>query len=328
MKIEYEPWQPEGESLAIVRRAERICADYADQGYDLTLRQLYYQFVARALIPNTQQSYKRLGSLVNKGRMAGLLDWDYIVDRTRNLQSLSHWAEPAEIIEGSAYQYRIDKWASQPFRVEVWVEKEALAGVVQRAADEYDVAWFSCRGYVSQSEMWGAAQRLGRYIANDQRVVILHLGDHDPSGIDMTRDIRDRLTQFIAVDANPDQPDHEATMEDIGLDQFDGFAPLKVRRIALNYEQVRAYRPPPNPTKTTDSRAREYIKEYGTESWELDALEPAVLSQLIADGVGSVLDQDRYDREAGRERRERRTLQRISDNYSEVAEFVARGDQS
>lgn len=324
MRITYETWNPAGESLAIVEKAAEICADYAAQGYDLTLRQLYYQFVARDLIANTQQSYKRLGDIVNKARMGGWLDWDYIVDRTRNLRGTSHWTDPSSVIDSAAYGYRIDKWTDQPVRVEVWVEKEALAGIIERAARRHDLNWFSCRGYVSQSEMWAAAQRIGRYIQAGQRVVILHLGDHDPSGIDMSRDIRDRLTGFIGTDLAGALGGYTPSemLDLLADDEFDGEQPLEVRRIALTYDQVQQYSPPPNPAKLTDSRASSYLRLYGRESWELDALDPAVLEQLVTEGVESVQDVARYDGRVAQEAEERHVLARIASRYDDVAAYV------
>lgn len=156
MKRSYEEWNPRGEAVRIVAAAEQICRSYRTQGYDLTLRQLYYQFVARGYLPNHQRSYDRLGSIINKARMSGMLDWDYIVDRTRNLRGTSHWDDPSSVISSAANGYRNDKWADQPARVELWVEKEALAGVIERTANELDLDWFACRGYVSQSEQWAA----------------------------------------------------------------------------------------------------------------------------------------------------------------------------
>ena len=181
------------DTLAVLRQANTIINLYESQGYQLTLRQLYYQFVARDLIPNTERSYKKLGNIISDGRLAGFIDWDTIEDRTRNLRKLSHWDDPAEIIKSAYMSFAIDKWDRQPNRVEVWVEKEALAGVVQRVCERHDVPFFSCRGYVSQSEMYSAANRLAHYMDMGQDVTIIHLGDHDPSGIDMTRDIKGRL---------------------------------------------------------------------------------------------------------------------------------------
>jgi hypothetical protein len=302
VKIKYEDWAPGTAALRTVEQAETICADYARQGYDLTLRQLYYQFVARDLIPNTQQSYKNLGSIINRARLAGLLDWNYIVDRTRNLRGVSHWTTPASVINSAAYGFRLDKWADQPTRVEIWVEKEALAGVVERVGTERDVDYFSCRGYVSQSELWGAGQRLKTAILADQNVVILHLGDHDPSGVDMTRDITDRLTQFIGYRAE---------------------RRLEVRRIALNMDQVQRYNPPPNPAKLTDSRATGYIAEHGHESWELDALDPATLSALITSHIDDIVDHDLYEAQQAAEAEHRQLLTSAAERWTEVVDFLA-----
>lgn len=170
-KIKYQdlPILRNTDHLAVVAHANTIIAEYQDQGFVLTLRQLYYQFVSRDLIPNTQREYKRLGGIINDARLVGLIDWLALEDRTRNLQSLSHWTSPTEIIEAVSAQYRTDRWAAQPHRVEVWIEKDALAGVIEGVCHELDVPYFSCRGYTSQSEMWGAGMRLRQHARAGQR---------------------------------------------------------------------------------------------------------------------------------------------------------------
>ena len=155
-------------SLDIIRQANAIIRDYAAQGFRLTLRQLYYQFVARDLIPNTQRSYKRLGNIISDARLAGLVDWDAIEDRTRNLESNPHWDDPAAIIAAAARSFRLDKWETQPCRVEVWIEKEALVGVIERICRNLDVDYFACRGYVSQSEQHAAGKRFAGYLQDGQ----------------------------------------------------------------------------------------------------------------------------------------------------------------
>ena len=242
-------------SLTIIEQANAIIADYAGQGFNLTLRQLYYQFVSRDLVANKQKEYKRIGSVINDGRLAGLIDWNAIEDRTRNLRGLSHWDNPAEIVDAAVNSYKRDKWENQPYRPEVWIEKDALTGVISGICNRLDVPFFSCRGYTSQSELWSAARRCRTWNTCDQKPFIIHLGDHDPSGIDMTRDITDRFSMFGAG--------------------------TEVKRIALNMDQVDEFNPPPNPAKTTDSRYEMYIADYGSESWELDALEPKVIVDLI-----------------------------------------------
>jgi hypothetical protein len=331
VRIKYEDWKPGVEASQVIAQANAICRDYQQQGFDLTLRQLYYQFVARDLIPNTQQSYKRLGDIINKARLAGLLDWDYIVDRTRNLRGNSHWDTPESIIRSAARSFAIDKWAGQPRRVEVWVEKDALAGIVGRVAGRADVDYFACRGYVSQSELWSAAQRQMRYIAAGQGVTVLHLGDHDPSGIDMTRDIRDRLQNFLEVDwLNAHADDFEGTsvlVKEIraAMEGWVGGEPIEVRRIALNYDQVEQYSPPPNPAKLTDSRASSYVRDHGFESWELDALDPTTLANLIQSHIDDIQDPDLYFDKLREEQTHRELLDATSARWGEVVDMLAGG---
>jgi hypothetical protein len=185
-------------SKEMIAQANVIIDEYTAQGFVLTLRQLYYQMVARDIIVNTVQSYKRLGSILNDARYAGLVDWSALEDRTRNLESLSHWDDPADAVESIADQYAIDKWQGQAYRPEIWVEKEALAGVVERAASLNDLGYLSCRGYMSASEMYGAAQRIRARRRKGQKSVIIYLGDHDPSGLDMSEnDIPGRFQIFL-----------------------------------------------------------------------------------------------------------------------------------
>lgn len=291
-KIQYENLNIGPRILAVIEQANAIIETYAAQGYDLTLRQLYYQFVSRDLIANKQKEYNRLGDIVSKGRRAGLIDWTAIVDRTRSLRSLANWTSPNEIIDGAASQFRLDLWRTQSVYVEVWFEKDALMGVFERAANRYRIPFFSCRGYTSDSEVWVAAQRLSR-ISRRRDVVVLHFGDHDPSGLDMTRDITDRLRLF-------------------GADSVD------VRRLALNMDQVEQYDPPPNPAKETDSRFAKYLDLYGDESWELDALEPTVLARLITDEVSELIDKPEWAIQREAEARAKAELRSIAKQYPAV----------
>lgn len=295
-RIAYEDWRPTDKSLSIIQIANRICSEYQAQGYDVTLRQLYYQFVARDYLANNQKNYKSLGATLDRARKAGLLDWNYIVDRTRNLMGFNTVETPGELIEQQQHQYHIDLWEGQDERVEVWVEKEALAGVIQRSASAYGVDFFSCRGYVSQSELHSAALRHRRYERLGQQVTVIHLGDHDPSGIDMTRDVQDRLELFQA---------HTV-----------------VERIALNWDQIDEYNPPPNPAKLTDSRAKGYINEYGSHSWELDALNPETLDALIRSAIRPHLDEDLYDARLRQQEKGRDALSVIAERWDEVETFI------
>ena len=310
MKCCFTPKRFQGKTQELIDQANVIVDDYMGQGLCLTLRQLYYRLVAAALIPNTQKSYKRVGSVVNDARLAGLIDWDAIEDRTRNTIENGHWDSPARILDSVVDSYAIDKWADQPHRVEVWIEKEALAGVFEPVCAELDVTLFPCRGYTSQSEMYGAGQRLRAYADDGQDPVILHFGDHDPSGIDMTRDIGDRLELFSG------HGDRIA----MNIEELLGGCSVQVERIALNMEQVEQYDPPPNPAKTTDSRFNGYALEYGEDSWELDALDPSVLAALIREHVTNYRDDDLWEAAVAREEEGRAQLASVRDEFDAGSE--------
>lgn len=323
------------DSLAIIDQAVSICAEYQRAGYDLTLRQLYYQFVARGIILNKQSEYKRLGGIINDARLAGLIDWSYLIDRTRNIEERGHWEHPRDIIEAVADQFHVDYWKEQPVHPEVWVEKEALAGVVEGVTHDYDVTSLACRGYMSQSEQWGASQRFLKHIKRGQRVVIIHLGDHDPSGVDMSRDNADRIELFLSVDLMREAirlgygnitPSVKGVFDwarehyGIGGDFFSD--PLfELRRIALNMDQIEQYDPPPNFAKITDSRAKSYIEEYGEDSWELDALPPDVLSTLISEEIETLMDEDAFADAKAKEIEYRNRIHRLLAEHGDLLDI-------
>lgn len=296
-KIAFQPINFQKSTLAKIALANQIINLYQDQGYRLTLRQLYYQMVARDLIPNNQKSYKNLGRIVGDGRLAGLIDWDGIEDRLRNLVMNSHWETPDQIIRSAGYSFRIDKWRNQPNRIEIWVEKDALSGVLEPVARRHDVGFFAARGYPSLSEMYSAGKRFAEYANGDQEVTILHLGDHDPSGMDMTRDIKERVEMFA--------------------DEW-----IDVDRLALNWEQIDLYDPPPNFAKQTDSRFAGYAEQYGNESWELDALEPAVLESLVEAAILELRDDKQWQIDEQNEKEIRNQINNAANKWDKVEKFL------
>jgi len=298
-KIQYKAINFQQKSLDLIELINGVIAEYSGQGYELTLRQAYYQLVARGYIPNNERSYKNIGSLINDGRLAGLIDWNSITDRTRNIRRNSHWDNPQEVIHSATYSYMLDKWMGQPNYVEVWVEKDALVDIVGQVCDPLDTPYFSCRGYTSQSEMWMAAQRFIRQEKREARYII-HLGDHDPSGIDMTRDIQERLEMFGAN--------------------------VYVKRVALTMDQVNTYNPPPNPAKVTDSRCGKYIDQFGDESWELDALEPKVITKLITQEVIKYRDNAIYQSVCDKEEKEKDELRMLEYEYDRAIAYLESED--
>lgn len=280
--------------MDIIMKANRILDDYERQGFKLTLRQLYYQFVSSdSDFPNTDQSYKRLGSIITDARLAGLISFERIEDRGRVVDTPYTQNDPRTVLDGIHHHYVEDLWRDQDVYVEVWVEKDALSSVIERPCNQLQVPFMACKGYMSASAAWGAGQRFKQAGERDKDCVLIHLGDHDPSGLDMTRDNHERLELFS--------------------EQL-----IDVRRVALNMDQVERYSPPPNPTKLTDSRAGDYIGMHGRQSWELDALTPSIIGKLITDEVRSLIDSTTWNKVVERQARNRTEIKKVSENAPEV----------
>jgi len=256
-------------NIAMIETINRILDEYRIQGFRLSLRQLYYQLVSRDYIPNNLRSYKNIGNLVSNARQAGLIDWNMIEDRNRETAIPAHWESPAQIVEAAANQFRIDKWLDQPFHIEVMVEKDALSGVLQPVCRQLDIGITANKGYSSSSTMYEIGKRIYDQRISGKNICILYLGDHDPSGIDMTRDVRERLQMYSRIN-------------------------IEVIRLALNWEQIELWQPPENPAKDTDARYSAYVSQYGESSWELDAVEPGQLASLVRTAVQNRLDNTRW----------------------------------
>lgn len=273
MKYSYKEIDFSDASLVMIKRIDSICTEYRKSGFILTVRQLYYQLVARGVIENTEKSYKRITGLTNDARMAGLVDWAAIEDRTRSFIRRQRWNSGADIVDACVKSYHEDRWDNQDSRVFVIVEKEALAGVLEGVCNRFDVPLLAARGYPSGTVLREfTIDDLVPAVDAGQHITILHLGDHDPSGIDMSRDLTDRINVFA-----------EQAVEGIEL-----------IRIALNMDQIRQQRPPENPAKVTDSRFKSYMKEYGSKSWELDALTPQYLNDLVERNIEQNIDDEKW----------------------------------
>lgn len=183
MLIKYQDFNFRGETLKIIEKANEIIEDFENQGYTLSLRQLYYQFVAGDLIENSEKSYKRLGNMITDGRLAGEISWTAIEDRNRTSARENEGNEDEEeAVSGIEYHIRYNAWQRQDHYIEVWVEKDALLSVVSRACDEWDVPNMACKGYLSASEAWRAGERFKAKYNQGKECILIHLGDHDPSG--------------------------------------------------------------------------------------------------------------------------------------------------
>lgn len=297
-KVKYRTINFRDESRALIDESNTIIADYQKDGYRLTLRQLYYQLVTRNTIRNEEKAYKKLSALLTDARYAGLVDWDAIEDRVRQPRSQSEWSNLRSIVSAAIHSYRLPRWKGQKNYIELWTEKDAIANVLSPIAEDYHVTLMVNRGYSSASAMREAALRFKRRLIPDEveypegtrgysehrqrRLTLLYLGDLDPSGEDMARDIKARFTEFGA--------------------------PVRVRKIGLTYAQVQQYSPPPNPAKMADPRAEKYIAKYGRSSWEVDALPPRVLKQIIEGEIAKLLNRPLMDAIIAREEEDKELL--------------------
>lgn len=266
-------------------RAREIAGEY---GGNLTVRQLYYQLVARGYIENSFRSYQRLVTYLTDARLSGDFPFEWLIDRTREATPGEYTGNQDYVdgaLKGAADDLRHaperflwrDRWYGQPLHVSVWVEKEALAGVFDDPCKQLGVATFVLRGYASLSALSQWVDHTSEAYSDApfiQECVVLYFGDHDPDGWEIPRSA-ERNIEAIANVRGIDLP------------------PVRFERVALLREQIRQYRPPPFPAKETSSRFRSYIDEHGvTDAWELDALRPDVLQRLIRESVDAYFDHD------------------------------------
>lgn len=286
------------DSIALINIANAIIDEYQGAGYTLTIRQLYYQLVARDHIANNLKEYKRVASLFNDARLAGEMDWDAIEDRTREFVRRSRWSSGSGILHSAADSFHMDMWENQNSRPFVIVEKEALVGVFERVCNKYDVPLLAARGYPSVSVVREFVEEdVLPAIHDDKQVVILHFGDHDPSGIDMSRDLQERFDLFLESYAGQ----YEFT------------------RCALNMDQIKRQRPPENPAKTTDSRFDSYRRKFGTSSWELDALTPTYLSNLLKEHIELSIDGHAWEKRRAQIEGIRSRIRAIANEFEDAA---------
>lgn len=295
MKQQYlTPKNWSGRKRQVFEKVKEVVDEFQSQGYRMTLRQLYYQLVSRDVIPNLASEYAKLSTLLTEARMYGYIDWDFIEDRIRVPKKHGEWNDIDHIVRSAIASYRRDRWQDQDNYLEVWVEKDALSGVLQPITERYHVNLMVNRGYSSSSAMHDASIRFKREEEKGKSTYILYLGDHDPSGMDMVRDIQERMKIFGSE--------------------------VEVKRIALNMDQIQQFNPPPNPAKITDPRANKYIAEFGSTSWELDALSPRDLNTLLDTHIQELMDIEAYNHWCRLEEHEKQELVKLS-NQIDVSEI-------
>lgn len=255
-------------NIILLEDIKEVLEEYEIKEIRVTLRQLYYQLVSRNILQNKTKEYSKLSSLLTKARYAGEIDWRSIEDRLRIPRKPVTFENIEELIENAVIWYKLDRWSNQECYVEVWTEKDALSSIIAPITDKWQILLSVNRGYASASSMHESSER---FLKKDTKEnLILYLGDHDPSGLDMVRDINERLYEFgVNVNVHP---------------------------IALTRNQIEKYNPPPNPAKISDPRAKWYLENFGNKSWEVDALRPEVLEELIETNILKYLDVEKYNK--------------------------------
>lgn len=287
MKVPFRDKRFSSQSLALLYQVQRIIAEYMAQDIAMTLRQLYYQLVSRGYIENTQRAYAKLSRLLTDARYCGEVDWDAIEDRIRVPRRPSQFENVLDLIRCAKASYRLDRWEGQKYYVELFTEKDALSSVLHPITQKWHIYFNVNRGYASATAMYDAAKRYIHETNKEKKPILLYLGDHDPSGLDMIRDIRDRLEEFEVLD-------------------------LALIHIALTTKQVKQHNPPPNPAKISDPRAKEYITNYGEKSWEVDALRPELLIRLVEGSIAKFVDTELMNKIIAREKRDMKKLEKFA----------------
>jgi len=271
----------------VVRCVNEILSQYS---MPLTLRQIFYRLVANYNYPNKNSTYAQLSKQLVKAREKGDIDEDRIEDRSREFLGEDNGFNSLEeflkyqitaFLDSPKY-YSRNMWTEQPEFVIVWVEKDALSRVIFNIAEKYNVITAPSRGYSSYTYIKKAIERF----PNDKEVTILHFADHDPSGLDMTRDVNERFNSYSSRE-------------------------IKIERIALSYDQVQRYNLTLNPTKRADPRAEDYISKFGDRCWELDAIEPNELQRMVEESIVRHIDEKIWNDTVEKREQERQEIEKI-----------------
>jgi len=270
-----------------------IVNEILDQ-YDfaLTVRQIYYRLISDpySLFENTKSNYTGFDRILTKAREEEEIDWTRIEDRTRQFiggEGAIDNETPEEFLRAYVQTLKscwihYDKklWLSQQNFIEVWVEKDALSSLISQACKEYRVLVFPSRGFSSFTKVKEGIKRLYENTEiisggleepiTNKPTYVLHLADHDPSGLGMTQDLKNRFVKY-------------------------GASFINVERIGLNIDQVRQFNLRPNPVKRADSRTAEYVQTFGNDCWELDALPPNELQKLIVTEIERYIDREDWE---------------------------------
>jgi len=227
----------------------------------LTVRQLFYLLVTRSVVEKTERAYKgTVVRLLTQMREQNLLPFDWIADTTRWMRKPPSYGSLEDALTNTRDFYRRDIWAEQPVYVEVWAESDSVAGIIYEATKQWDVPLMVCRGYPSVTFLHSAADCLNTV---GKPAYLYHVGDHDPSGVDIARKNEQRLREWA--------PNAEIYFE----------------CLAVTSDQIKEMDLPSRPTKSTDTRS----KGFQGRSVEVESIEPATLREIVLGAIEQHIDE-------------------------------------
>ncbi len=254
-----------------------------------TVRQTFYQLVSRGAIGKTEAEYKStVVRLLAAMRRSGEIPFGWIADNTRWMRKPASYSSLADMLAESQRFYRRALWDDQDAYVEIWLEKDALSGVLYDVTAEFDVPLMVTRGYPSISYLYEAAEAIAE---TEKPAYLYYFGDYDPSGCDITR----------AVES--------------GIREFAPEADIHFERLAVTREQIAAWSLPSRPTKQSDSRS----EGFDGDSVEVDSIPPAMLRELVRSVITRHIDPRQMAASLAIEEQERETLGRIIGNLGRAA---------
>lgn len=281
------------------------CIEILQEIQPATVRAVCYRLFVLGLITSmAKNNTNKVGTQLTWAREQALIPWTWIVDETREVETVSTWADPAAFAETVTRSYRRHKWDAQPARVEVWSEKGTVRGILAPILDKYEVPFRVMHGYASATTMQAITHTS---LSTPQPLVALYVGDWDPSGLHMSEvDLPGRLAKYRYLEAG-------ASVE--------GTTPVVVR-LALAAVDVAD---PDLPsfdadTKQGDPRWRWFVERYGRTCWEVDALSPVVLRARVEAAIVAHVDQPTWARYVVAERAELASITRTVGAWRELAE--------
>jgi len=244
---------------------------------------LFYRLVGLRVIEKTEQAYKGLCSHLSKWRRSEEIPWSAFADNTRWHIRQETFNGIHDALKNTVESYRRNLWSTQTFYLEVWVEKDAIAGIVANTANSFGVPVFVARGFASLSSLYSAANTFREATDAGKTAVIYQLGDYDPSGVAAADSVLRAFRDDFKVD-------------------------LEFIRVAVTEEQIRRLDLPTRPVKTSDSRAATWE---GGECVELDSMPPAEIRQLVESCIVQHIDAHEWKTLQKTEELERETLREI-----------------